>query len=632
MDKEGNINSDDLKETKENQEVQEENVDIDKEEITKHDEEIENVKEESEITEVIKEENLQPVETKLEEERQSENLDKENDIYTDTQEFKQVETSYKREKKKIVALIGIAAAIILIMFFSIVFALFNMNNTKILKGVSILGIDVSNLSLEEAKQKINETIEQKFTNEKENIILKRGETEISVNANTFNAKFDIDKAVAQAYNIGRSGNIITNNYSILYTSIFKKNIEAELNYDEKFMEDTINDINSKMENRVVEYSYFVKGEKLTIVSGKAGDTVETDKLTNEILEQLKDIHNHYEEIEIPVIHKEPDPINLEKIRSEIYKEAKNAYIEKNPTRVHVEENGVDFGISMEEAKKLIQEEKEKYEIPLKITIPKKKIADLGKEAFPDQLSTFSTIYDASVANRAHNIELAAKNINGTVVMPGETFSYNKVVGPMTLETGFKEGTSYIGGKIVPDVGGGVCQVSSTLYNAALLANLEIKERTNHMFTVGYVAASRDATVYYGSLDFVFKNTRTYPVKVVASAKNGVCRVSLYGIKEKVEYEVIIQSKVTSYINFTTTYKEDASLAEGKEVVEQAGFNGCRSEGYKILKLNGKIVSQTLLSKDNYSPQERIVRRGTKKVVVPPKQPTTSTTTTTPATN
>ena len=389
--------------------------------------------------------------------------------------------------------------------------------------------------------------------------------------------------------------------------------------DEEFMTNTIDDISSKMKDSVVEYSYYIEDEDLIVVKGKAGYIIKTEELTQKIIDELKDINSPYTEIEIPVEYKEPEPIDLQKIRDEIYKEPKDAYVEKNPTVVHVEENGVDFEISLEEAQKLLEEDKEEYVIPLKITEPKKKLGDLGEEAFPDQLSTFSTIYDASATNRATNIELATKKINGTVIMPGETFSYNKVVGSRTIEAGWKEGTAYIGGKVVPSVGGGVCQVSSTLYNTALLANLEITERTNHTFTVDYVSPSRDATVYYGSLDFCFKNNRTYPVKIVASAKNGVCKISLYGIKEEVEYEVIIQSKITSYINNTTTYKEDPTLEQGKEVVEQIGFNGCRSEGYKILKLNGKVVSQTLLSKDTYSPQERIVRRGTKKVITTPQE-------------
>ena len=499
------------------------------------------------------------------------------------------------------------------MLFSIIFALLNMNNNKILKGISILGIDVGNLTVEEATKQLNNAIEERFSDENNNLILKRGESETSVTANTFNAKFDVDAAVAEAYNVGRDGNIITNNYEILWTYLFKKEIEPTLYLDEELLKSTINDISAKMKDRVIESSYYVEDEELIIVKGTAGYIIKEEELKDKVYTQLKNIHSNYQVIEIPVEYKEPDPINLEKIHNEIYKEPQDAYVEKNPTIVHQHVNGVDFGVSMEKAKKIIAEDKEEYTIPLKITVPKKTIKDLGEEAFPDQLATFSTIYDASNYNRSTNIELAAKKINGTVVMPGENFSFNTVVGKRTIEAGYKEGTAYIGGKVVPDVGGGVCQVSSTLYNTALLANLEIVERSNHMFLTGYVAASRDATVYYGSLDFIFKNNRSYPIKIVASANNGVCKISMYGIKEETEYEVIIQSKVTSYINYTTTYKNDSTLAEGKEVVEQYGANGCRSEGYRILKLNGKVVSQTLLSKDTYSAKQQIIRRGTKEV-------------------
>lgn len=542
------------------------------------------------------------VEVKTQEEKEEKN----------PQQFVPVEKRSKGNKKGIAITLSIIVAIIVIGIFSVIFALTNISN-KILKGVSILGIDVSSLTVEEARQRINDAINQKFSNDKESLALKRGDSEVSVNANTFNAKFDVDSAIAKAYNVGRSGNIVANNYEILWLKFFPREIEAELHWDEEFMKTTINDINSKMKDAVVEYSYYIEGKKLIVVNGKEGYVIRKEQLQNEIIEQLKDIHNPYQEIEIPVDKKTPNKIDLEKIRNEIYKEPKDAYVEKNPTKVHVEESGVDFGISMEEAKRLLQEEKEEYEIPLKITAPKKKLSDLGEEAFPEQIASFSTIYDASSINRAYNVELATKKINGTVIMPGEIFSYNKIVGSRTIEAGWKEGTAYIAGKVLPSVGGGVCQVSSTLYNTALLANLEITERTNHTFTVDYVAASRDATVYYGSLDFCFKNTRTYPIKIVATAQNGVCKISMYGIKEKVEYEIILQSKITSYINNTTTYKEDPTLEVGKEVVEQIGFNGCRSEGYKIVKHNGKIISQTLLSKDTYSPQERIVRRGTKQV-------------------
>ena len=574
------------------------------------------------------------VQEEIVENKETEEKKEDNDktVEEDSMKFKKAEPSKKQKSNKVIPIVVSLFIVLFVMILSVVFALFNMNNEKILKGISILGIDISDLTVEEAKTKINNAIEERFKDENNNLILKIGENETSVTANTFNAKFDIDNAVIEADNIGRNGNILTNNYSILFTKLFKKEIKPRLYLDDSLLSDTIKDINSKMKDAIVDNSYYIEKNNLIIVKGKAGYIIKTEELKEKIYEQISNIHTNYQTIEIPVEYKEPEPINLQKIHEEIYKEPQDAYVQKNPTVVHPEVNGVDFKISVEEAEELLKEDKEEYTIPLKITKPKKTINNLGEEAFPDLLATFSTRFDGSNYNRNTNIKLAAKKVNGTVILPGEKFSFNTIVGSRTIEAGFKEGTAYVGGKVVPDVGGGVCQVSSTIYNTALLANMQIVERSNHMFTTGYVAASRDATVYYGSLDFVFKNSRKYPIKMVASANGGVCKVSIYGIKEEKEYEVIIQSKITSYINPTTIYKEDPTLEEGKEIVEQTAITGCRSEGYKILKLNGKIVSQTLLSKDTYKSRNKIVRRGTKKTTTTPTKPANENTTNTETSN
>ena len=490
------------------------------------------------------------VQEEIVENKETEEKKEDNDktVEEDSMKFKKAEPSKKQKSNKVIPIVVSLFIVLFVMIFSVVFALFNMNNEKILKGISILGIDISDLTVEEAKTKINNAIEERFKDENNNLILKIGENETSVTANTFNAKFDIDNAVIEADNIGRNGNILTNNYSILFTKLFKKEIKPRLYLDDSLLSDTIKDINSKMKDAIVDNSYYIEKNNLIIVKGKAGYIIKTEELKEKIYEQISNIHTNYQIIEIPVEYKEPEPINLQKIHEEIYKEPQDAYVQKNPTVVHPEVNGVDFKISVEEAEELLKEDKEEYTIPLKITKPKKTINNLGEEAFPDLLATFSTRFDGSNYNRNTNIKLAAKKVNGTVILPGEKFSFNTIVGSRTIEAGFKEGTAYIGGKVVPDVGGGVCQVSSTIYNTALLANMQIVERSNHMFTTGYVAASRDATVYYGSLDFVFKNSRKYPIKMVASANGGVCKVSIYGIKEEKEYEVIIQSKITSYIN------------------------------------------------------------------------------------
>ena len=156
-------------------------------------------------------------------------------------------------------------------------------------------------------------------------------------------------------------------------------------------------------------------------------------------------------------------------------------------------------------------------------------------------------------------------------------------------------------------------MSSTLYNAVLYANLEIVERYNHSYAVSYVPAGRDATVSYGGKDFKFKNSRQYPVKIVASAKNGVISVAFQGIKEKKEYNIEITSQVLSTTPYSTVYEKNNSLQEGKQKVIQVGHNGMKSKAYKIVKYNGKTISKTLLSSDTYQPMNRIVEQGTKAV-------------------
>ena len=197
-------------------------------------------------------------------------------------------------------------------------------------------------------------------------------------------------------------------------------------------------------------------------------------------------------------------------------------------------------------------------------------------------------------------------------MPGESFSYNGKLGNTTKEKGYKEGGAYVGGKVVQAYGGGICQVSTTLYNAVLYANLEIVERHNHSYAVNYVPAGRDATVAYGGKDFKFKNNRSYPVKIVANAKNGVVSVSIAGIKEEKEYEVVLSSSVLSTTPCQTVYEKNSSLAEGKEKVIQKGHSGLKSLAYKTIKYNGTVISKTVLSKDTYKPMDRIVQVGNKK--------------------
>ena len=536
--------------------------------------------------------------------KEEKDIEQEKENEKDPVSYEIVKKDHRKYKKVVIALIIII--VLFVCLFSVIFALLNIKNTTMAIGTTINGIDVSKMSIEEAKNKLQEyyNIEKAKT-----YILRYQDYELSITPEQIELSYNIDKAVQDAYNIGKSKNIFVNNYELIYTKLFNKNIDVEVTFNEEALDKIISDINLKLPGALKEVTYCIEDDQVVISNGKKGVVVQEEQLKTMLLDNIK--KSDQTDIEIPVQEVEPDKIDIEKIHSEIYKEPKDAYYTKDPFKIYPHVVGVDFEISLDEAKKLVSEEKDEYKIDLKYTTPSVTTDKIGTEAFPDLLSHYSTTYITSKVNRTTNLKLAAAKIDGYVLMPGETFSYNKVVGKRTVEAGYKEAGVYSGGREVDGLGGGICQISSVLYNVALLSNMEIVERHNHQFLPGYVPAGRDATVVYGSLDFKFKNNRNYPIKITAYVGGGVAEMSIYGIKEDSDYEVVLSTKITQTLYPKTIYEESSSLAAGKEKVIQTGKNGCRSIAYKTLKKDGKTISTTVLSNDTYDAMSRIVQRGTK---------------------
>lgn len=531
-------------------------------------------------------------------------------VNKNTQEY--LDQLMKRRKK-----IFVISIIVIILLFVIAIALTAFSivasvNNKIISGVTINGVDVSGLTVNEAEEKLNKQIEETKIDE---LNIEYEDYKNTIIRDDLNINYSVKNAVDKAYKIGRDNNIILNNFKIIGTFFSKEDIRIETSYNTEMMDSIVEDVSTKLPGLVVEYTYCIEDDELIITPGKAGIALNEEEFRNGILNRFAgNILNKDESImKIPVVNKEPDDIDIEKIYEEIHTEPQDAYIKKDPFEIVVDKDGVDFDISMEEAKKIVSEKgKEEYIVPLKITKAKKTVKDLGSKAFPDRLSRYSTRYDASNRDRSTNLELSAKKINGTVLLPGEEFSYNKVVGKRTIENGYKNAAVFSNGRVEDGLGGGICQISTTLYNAVLLANLEITERRNHSFVTSYEDPGRDATVVYGVQDFKFKNSRKYPVKIEASVKNGVATMTVMGIKEDVEYDVKIRAYKTATIPYKTEKRKNANLAEGKEKVIQSGTNGCKAVCYRDLYLNGKKVKTELLSRDTYSTMKRIVEVGTKK--------------------
>lgn len=530
----------------------------------------------------------------------------------------------RRRKKRIAIALVIIVLLLIVGIFCTGFALLNLNSTKVLSGISVRNIDIGGLTKEEAIDLINKSVEYEKTREVQ--LTANGEMN-TMTLEQIEIEYLVEDAVNKAYSIGRDGNVFQNNFAILKSMNSKQNIDLEIKYNEQLLDDFMKSINSKLPDAMIDNTYSIEDDELVITRGTAGLVLDIEKNKENIIQLAK--QGTLTNVELETKHSECPEIDIDKIYEEVYTEPQDAYYTTNPFQIYPHKNGINFNVA--EAKETIaKEEKDEYIIKLEITPPEVLTNQIGTEAFPDLLSSFSTRYDSTNVSRATNLSLAASKINGTVVMPGEVFSYNKTVGKRTVEEGYKEAAGFSGGRVVQMLGGGICQVSSTLYDAVVYANLGIVERHNHMFQVAYVDTGKDATVVYGSLDFKFENTRNYPIMLQATAKSGLLQIRVYGIKEEIEYDIEIVTKVLSYTPYKVIYETDSSLASGQEKVVQSGIQGCKSITYKIVKLNGVEIEQTVLSSDSYDPQNKIISRGptgTTSTTPAPAEPTTPTTTT-----
>lgn len=247
-----------------------------------------------------------------------------------------------------------------------------------------------------------------------------------------------------------------------------------------------------------------------------------------------------------------------------------------------------------------------------------KASDLEK--ITGKISDFSSNYANTGDGRVKNMEIAAGIINGTIVMPGEEFSYNALIGDTTPDKGYEKANTYIGNKIVPDYGGGICQVSTTLYRAVMRANIRSTERMNHSLTVSYSEPGLDATVSNGSIDYKFVNTYDFPIYIQGSVSGGVVNFAIYGNVEAMgnkTYELV--NEVHEKYNPEKKYEEDSSMEAGTEKVVSYGMPGYKASSYQVTYENGVEVNRELISTDTYMTTDTIVKKGTKKKEEPKKE-------------
>lgn len=229
----------------------------------------------------------------------------------------------------------------------------------------------------------------------------------------------------------------------------------------------------------------------------------------------------------------------------------------------------------------------------------------------ERLTSFSTDYSWSPAGRWHNVELSASSINGSLVMPGEEFSFNATVGPTTAERGYQDAGVYSGDKLIQEPGGGACQVSSTLYNAVIEAGITPTQRENHGMVVGYLPYGMDCVVYDPWLDLKFVNTFDTPIFITSSSDEGTLTFSIYGNENAMGgYTYTFTQDIYETIPAQTVVKEDPSLPQGYSKHVTSAYDGYKVKVYRQTYLNGQEVSNELYTDNEYRKVDDVTVVGT----------------------
>ena len=368
---------------------------------------------------------------------------------------------------------------------------------------------------------------------------------------------------------------------------------------EKQVKEYIDQIAEAMHKDPVDFTYKLEDNSLKVTMGTDGAEVDKDALLEQISNALAT-----GETSLTV---ETKPIPCAELTGEILSEL--VYQEpKAPTQ---DANGnltpmvMGCSIDPEEAQGIIEQTKPGETCSIPVTITQPNLSQAASLLYQDLLSS-NTSYLDGVASRSYNVALAASSCNGKILMPGETFSYLGTIGDPSQANGYKSSTGYSNGQTVAMDGGGVCQVSSAIYYCAVYANLDIVHRANHAFTVGYVPDGLDATVYYPSLDFKFRNNTDFPIKLVSYVSGGKLTVQIYGTNPSGTY-VKTERYTRSTTEYTTVYEADSSIPRGTTKVKTTPYTGKVVDVYRcVYDANGKLLSRTFENTSRYSKRDKVI--------------------------
>lgn len=527
-----------------------------------------------------------------------------------------------RQKNKNIIIISLLVFIFLMLAITSQFVYAVLKNDNVYNGVYVNNISVSGLTESELK----ELLEKEYTEKAENIkvVLQAGNQSYSFSFSDIEVHYNVPEIVDEVFGIGRDGNIFQRLKEIYNVGKNGRSIEIVPTYNNEALESIVQSLYDKTFVPVKEAELLIEENRVVLRSGCNGKSIDKQTAISQVEELIKSRKGGT--IEIPELVTKPASIDVDDIYKQINREAVDASATVKNNKVVMIPHVIGRKIDKNELASIVAElnKSENIEkvLPVTYKTPEITLEKAEKLIFRDVLATASTRFSTSGENnrnRGENIKLSSSSINGKILAPGEVFSFNETVGKRTTERGYKTANAYSAGKIIEDVGGGICQVSSTLYNAVLRSGLDIVQRRNHSLTVGYIPLGLDATVSYGAVDFKFKNSTRWPIKIQAKVDNNNNLIfTVIGTNETPGRKIEFITKEEKVVHHTQKIIEDPNLSEGTTVVKQNGKNGYVVSTYKIIKQDGKEISRTKISTSVYNPLEEIIIKGTKPVPVADK--------------
>lgn len=492
------------------------------------------------------------------------------------------------------------------------------NNGLLWKNTLILGQDLSGLTVAQAAQKLERTFPAMkiglylYDDAASQVPERAPVPDAYVALADLGAEVSASTVARNAHQGNLRGNFLTLGWRYLTNTGTFSDTAGLISLDKEKMQAAAEAAAQLLSFPSRDTTYELSDASILVHMAEDGRTVDPQTLTQSIEGGAWDLNLA---LDVPYLAEPARTVSAQEIHDQTSGDMKNAGYDAATGTITPERVGADFDVALAQSAMNAAKPGDTVEIPADVQFPAVTAEELAPVLFRDMLGSYTT-HVGGTAARIGNVKLASSSINGTVLNSGDIFDYNLVVGQRTAARGYLPAPAYVYGETVDEIGGGVCQPSSTLYLATLKSDLEIVERYAHRYVPAYIPKGMDATVSWGGPNYRFRNDTNYPIKVESVYSKGYLTMSLYGTKVD-DTTVKMTNKTLSTTPFTVVYEDDATLPAGTEAVKVTPYTGYKVETYRNLyDGEGNLISSTFEATSDYKARNKIILKGPAPVVSP----------------